>query len=240
MRRQTLIVSLVSFIVLIILVGSLYRVNSLRGNLSTAAAVQGAVVNGTVINLEGQAIPGADVVAVLARGSVGRRPHALTDAQGNFTIAGLKPGQYFIGAEKASSGYASNRDSFASAGFAEVPQVSFVGNEIVSGIIVRLGPKAATLSGVITDAKTKKPIQNVEITLRRADNPQYFYSTGPNDPKTWNRFRILVPPVPFTVEVKAPGYKDWQFSKDGFGKRMDAVRLASGQRKELTIALQPR
>ncbi len=167
-------------------------------------------------------------------------PHTITDARGDFTIAGLEPGTYFMEARKESEGYASNRYAFASAGLAEIPQIDLLKDQAVSGVIVRFGPKSAKLTGQVIDAKTRKPIELADITLRRADNPKYFTSIGLNDPKANNRFHVLVPPLPFTIEVKSSGYEDWTYSNDGSGKHMDAIQLASGARKDLIIALHPK
>jgi hypothetical protein len=240
MRKQILICSLVG--VVLVTIGTRYfqAVKSVTGNSQATTYQHGAVIIGTVLSLEGQAIAGADVFAVSARGSRGMRPHTTTDSKGNFTIAELKPGTYYIGAEKESEGYASNRDSFASAGLAEVPQIVLVENQVVSGVILRFGPRSAKLTGQVINAKTKKPIEVADIVLRRADNPKHFYSIGLNDPKVNNRFKVLVPPLPFTIEVTSVGYENWTYSRNGSGKHKNALQLVSGQRKDLTILLQPK
>ena len=143
------------------------------------------MISGTVVNLEGRPIAGADVFAVSTRGSRGPRPHTLTNAQGNFTIGGLEAGTYFMEARKESEGYASTVDSFPSHRFTQVPRIVLLENQVVSAVILRFGPKSAILTGQVIDAKTKKPVE-ADIILRRADNPKYFYSTGPNDPKVNN------------------------------------------------------
>lgn len=84
---------------------------------------------------------------------------------------------------------------------AEVPQIVLLANQIVNGVTVRFGPKSAKLTGRIIDASTKKSVEDAQITLRRANNPKQFYSTSVE-----NKFNVLVPPLPFTVEVKALGY----------------------------------
>jgi 5-hydroxyisourate hydrolase-like protein (transthyretin family) len=67
-----------------------------------------------------------------------------------------------------------------------------------------VGPKALKLFGHVVDAITKKPINGVRITLRRVENPGAFFETGIN---ASGSFRVLVPQVPFTLEVSAPGYE---------------------------------
>ncbi len=199
----------------------------LQGGSQAKSSSQGGVISGTVFNHEGRPVAKADVFAAPARGFRAILPHTLTDVDGKFKIAGLQPGTYFMGAEKTSEGYASNRDSFASAGLAEVPQIVLLENQIVNGVTVRFGPKSARLSGRIIDARTKKSVEDAQIILRRANNPKQFYSTSVE-----SKFNVLVPPLPFTVEVKASGYQDWKYSS--------SLTLSSGQRRGLVVSLQPK
>jgi len=185
-----------------------------------------------VVNPAGQPVAKADVVAYdVTRGSRGPRPHAVTDEAGNFEIAGLEAGTYYMSAQKESEGYASTIDGFHSAGLITVPSVSVTDNQVVEGIILHLGPKSGRLTGKIVDTRTKSPIQQAAITLRRADNPEQFYGTSSE-----SKFSLLVPAVPFTIDVEAKGYKKWTYT-DASGKHV--LRLTSGQRKELTISLDP-
>jgi protocatechuate 3,4-dioxygenase beta subunit len=239
MRKPTLAGLLLAALIITIVAGPFRAAKPARGGVQGGATPQGATVTGRVTNPEGEPIAGAEVVAVSARGSRGRRPRALTDGQGSFTITGLKPGTYFLDAKKEDDGYTSLRSSFHSAGLADIPQVTVAENQTISDLIVRLGPKGAKLTGQITDAVTGEPVADAEITLRRADNPSHFYSFGPNEPKMRGRFKVMVPPVPFTIEVKAPGYEDWTYSGDGSGKHADALQIGGGDLRHLTIALRP-
>jgi hypothetical protein len=239
MRKPTLAGLLLAALIVIVGAGPFRTARQVRGGVQGSAAAEGATVSGRVTNPEGEPIAGAEVVAVSARGSRGRRPRALTDGQGSFTITGLKPGTYFLDAKKEDEGYPSLRSSFHSAGLADIPQVTVAENQTVSDIVVRLGPKGAKLTGQITDAVTGEPVADAEITLRRTDNPSHFYSFGPNEPKMRGRFKVVVPPVPFTIEVKAPGYENWTYSIDGSGRRADALQIGGGDLRHLTIALRP-
>ncbi len=53
------------------------------------------------------------------------------------------------------------------------------------------------------------------------------------------KFKILTPPVPFTMEVEAEGYETWRYSSDGSGKHLSPMQISRGEKKEMTIALQP-
>lgn len=236
MRKQPISTSITVAIVVVFLsaIGLRISGNLVRGDAMTQHEQQSAMINGTVFDHENQPLAGAEVIAVSSRPSIGRRPQSVTNAAGNFTIGGLHPGTYYIEAKKESEGYVSNRSSFASAGLAELPEITIAGTEILSGVAVRLGPKAARLTGEIFGGKNRAPVENAQIILRRSDNPNHFLSTGPNDAHIWNRFSILVPPRPFTVQVKAAGYEDWTYNDNG----AHTLTLSSGQSKHLIISLQ--
>lgn len=238
MSKGTFVSSTIVALLILIASSSFHAVNrALKPSQNSGqdeSSIQGGVIAGTVVNLEGQPVAKAEVIARPDRGYRGILPHALTNAKGNYRIGELEPGTYTIAAHKESEGYADTIATFYSAGFIESPRVTLLDSQVVDGIIIRFGPKSASLTGRIIDAKTKKPIEDAGITLRRADNPKYLYSTGVE-----KRFKVLVPPAPFTIEVKAEGYEDWKYSNDGSGKRADALLLASGATKDLTIALRP-
>ena len=230
MSKKVLNRSLMLLLAAFIISGSLCAVKSTHSKTENRI-YQGAEISGTVINHEGRPVAEAQVIASPARGHTGILPHTFTDAKGNFRIVGLNPESYFM----ESDGYASTFGTFHSAGLAEAPLISVAENQAVTGVILRFGPKSARLTGRIIDAKTKKSVEDAEIILRRASNPKQFYSTS-----SQSKFNVLVPPVPFTIEVKSYRYEDWSYSNDGSGKHMDALRLASGQRRDLTIALHPK
>src|SRR5437660_11955328 len=114
MRKEILIGSLALVLLILFASGSFYAVKPLQTKQKSSP--QGSVISGTVVNLEGRSMSGADVLAVPAGGFRGILPHTVTDAKGSFTIAGLEPGTYFMEARKESEGYASTRDSFTSHG----------------------------------------------------------------------------------------------------------------------------
>src|SRR5205085_12183279 len=211
-----------------------YALKPSQNNIQDKGSIQGGVIAGTVVNLEGQPVAKAEVIARPARGYRGIHPHAFTDAKGNYRIAELEPDTYYVAAHKESEVNADTIATFYSAGFTESPSVTLLDSQVVDGVIIRFGPKSARLKGRIIDAITKKPIQNAGVTLRRADNASSLYGFSSE-----SKFSVLVPPIPFTIEVEADGYEDWKYSNDGSAKHADALLLASGATKDLTIALHP-
>src|SRR5438270_2887805 len=108
MRKQIMIGSIT--ITLLVLIGSssFYGVNyALKPSQNSGqdkSSIQGGVIAGTVVNLEGQPVAKAEVIARPARGYRGILPHALTDAKGNYRIAELEPDTYSVAAHKESEG----------------------------------------------------------------------------------------------------------------------------------------
>jgi hypothetical protein len=105
-------------------------------------------------------------------------------------------------ASKEEDGYPQLTSTFYAGTKSIIQQITLNENEVSSGNVIRAGPKALKLFGHVVDAVTKKPVNGARITLRRVDNPGAFLEKGLNA-----RFRILVPQVPITVEVSAPGYE---------------------------------
>lgn len=194
-------------------------------------------IAGQVLDAEGQPVAGFDVFAANVDLLTGALITATTDKQGKFLIKGLPPGTYEVKGYKADS-YPLTVSAFHN-DFAIPPRVIVYENQVTQDAEIRLAPKPARLIGLVVDIMTDKPIENALITLRRADNPASALLIGHNSLEEKGKFKILVPPVPFTIEVKAPGYEDWTYSSDGTGKHKDALQLAREETKKLTIALQP-
>ncbi len=121
------------------------------------------------------------------------------------------------------------------------PQINIIENQVAENVLIQLGAKGSILTGRIIDAATRKPLTVCTITMRRTDNPENLFITGPTEPGERERgvFKLLIPARPFTIEVTAPGYETWHYSNDGLGKHADALNLEKGETKKLTIALQP-
>lgn len=197
------------------------------------------MVKGQVLDMKGQSVSNAIVLALETEvGMAGKVPMAYTDRRGMFLFKRLPPGTYEISVEKREDGYPPTYLSFYSAGFVEVPRVTVYEQQTISDVVARLGPKATKLVGSIIDATTNEPIKNlqdVQITLRRVDNPEISYSTGPD---IEGNFDILVPSAPFTLEVSAPGHEKWDRRSDELNdKRARTPRSASSDIQEITILL---
>lgn len=193
-------------------------------------------IEGYVEDEDGRPVSGATIYARRVDLIKGIEPSANSDKEGRFLIKNLAAGTYTVYGEKEADDYPSTNSAFYSANSTPPVRAEVVEGQVSRGIRVQLGPKAARLVVRTLDATINRPIknlENVQITLRREDNPNYSYSTGPN---TEGEFSIPVPPVPLTIEVSAPGYEPWTYSEEGKA-RPGSLKLNPGETKRLDIAL---
>jgi len=228
MQRQTLVSLLV--VGVLIVAGGSYALNRSPHIHQNIAETSGTIA-GHVLDVEGQPVAEAQVYADRTDSPMGRRlPFVLTDKEGRFLIKGLASGTYTVSAAKENDGYAPTDSPFHSVNLTPPPQVTVYEQQTTSNVTLYLGPRATKLVGRVVDASTNKAIknlQNVQITLRRMDYPDYSYSTGPD---LDGEFNILVPSVPVTIEVSASGYEK---------RRLDALQLRQEEVKRLDISLRP-
>ena len=204
--------------------------------LAQSAQDKGAVL-GVVVDLGGKPVSGATVVAWppdRAGPTLFTGPR--TDGQGKFTMENLSPGLYWVVAIKENEGYPDATSTFYSPP-AKVTELTVQAGRVAKGVVVRVGPKAGRLIGRIADGVTGQPPPRAMIVFYEAESPQDYMGTGPD---VHGRFSILVPSMKaFRMRVSAPGYATWYYGADGTEERVQPLRLASGEGKELTIRLKP-
>jgi Carboxypeptidase regulatory-like domain len=197
-------------------------------------------VEGRVLNADGQSIAGAKIFAERADVLQSRLRSSYSDKDGNYRIEIGEPGLYTIYGSKEEDGYPLNVSGFHRESSILIPKVTVTQNQVVKGVNINLGSKASALEGVIIDATTSLPISKVTITLRRADNPEMLYRIGAAEEKKGGKFKVLVPHVPFTIEVSAPGYETRTYNADGAGNLLESLSLNPGETKRLNITLRRR
>ncbi len=208
-------------------------------NMNRRAAPQFGGGEGTVVDNNGQPISGAEVLAEKSGFLSGAIPRALTDKLGKFTFKELSPGTYELTAQKDDDGYPSSDSAFhyGRTPFAKT-QVTVNENQVTRNVVVKIGIKMSLLVLHVVDAATKEPVKKSKLTLRRLDNPEFMYMTGPYDVEGADK-KIPVPSIPFTVEVSAPDYEIWRYRKEGSLKQADSLQVAPDETKELTVLLRP-
>lgn len=202
--------------------------------LSVAAERNTGLIDGTVVNEEGQAVKGATVTAFPTdRGISGIVPHADTDETGHFAIHGLWWGEYAVSGMKEDEDYPDVSGAFYSG---QIQPISLTAQHPAATVTIRLGPKAGVLIGTVTDAVTGAPLNPV-VEFRRASQPNYFLrGTGLVKAK----YRVLVPSdTDVTMKVWLDGYQAWYYPGIVDESASTSLRLESGQERTLDIQLQP-
>jgi Carboxypeptidase regulatory-like domain len=167
---------------------------------ASPAAKPGSI-QGTVLGEDGQALTGATVFAFSdLRGQF----RATTDANGKFVLTGVPAGDVYLDAFKESDGYPYNFFAFYGVPGRKTPKVSVTPGMQTQGVVIKLGPKAATLHLDITQADGSAVNGAVDIEFTR-DDVSAPYSEGARIHHT-----MFVPSnVPFRFSVTVPGYKPW-------------------------------
>lgn len=193
-------------------------------------------ISGRVLDSDGMPVEKVIVKAENSARPTRLVPQAETNQAGEFTITGLAPGQYELYTHKEEDGYPRTEFNLYDVGLPN-PQVTVYSRQSVQGITLRLGPKAALLTGQVIDAVTRQPLQHADITVRRVDLPNRFLRTGLSLPVELGEFKLLVPAVAITVEVKENGYEDWYYKSDDQGRKPSSLLLEPNTTKHLMIAL---
>lgn len=199
--------------------------------------VSSYVISGNVHDGAGHYVPGVVVCAfpIEEDRTQGVRC-GRSDAEGKFTIKVTKAGKYILSSKKLLDGYMPQRRVFYKNPSAPEPEVTVGGGNTNSFVSVNLGPKNGTLAGSNLDAATGLPVEDAQIILCHAANPQICFSTSAKDKA--GKFSVLTPHVPFTLRIAADGYEDW-FGLDGSDKGK-AIAVTSGAKTELTAYLKRR
>lgn len=191
-------------------------------------------ISGTVINERGAPVSGARVRVDPLEG----RPRSdvvesvESDDKGHFVLADLKATTYKIFAMKESAGYPNTAFAFYSNH--EFQTVSLSAAHPTANLIVKIGPRAGIIRGMVRSAATGQPV-DVALLLRRASAPQNWMSISepPN-------FKAQIPAdTDVILEVSAPGYRTWYFGGPMDTLKRTPIRLKSDEELTLNIQLQP-
>lgn len=186
-------------------------------------------IRGRVLDDKNRPVAGAEVEAMGPMG--GLTQSARTNHRGVFTIRDVDVSYnktYTLIPTKEEAGYGHPFNRFYMGRPVKPPEVTLRENQTVSCGDLYLGPQGGRLTGTIRDSKTNRPITiPQQMVLRRVDDPNLKNSHGLDAD---GRFSVLVPAVPFTVEVSAPGYQK---------KELGSIRLKAGEIKHIDILLTP-
>jgi len=211
----------------LVLPGALRPVEAQPPRAAPRRADGTGAIHGLVLNAEGQPVARAFVTVERENLTKGLMRFAETDGEGKFVIRGLEPMTYRVYASKEADGYPPPTSTFHTGGGVLIQQVNVVAGQAAPDVVIQLAPKASVLIGRVTNGRNRGRAARAQVTLRRADKPDYYYTTGATPQGT---FRVLVPTEPFTVEVSAPGYET---------ARMPPLQLKPGEVRRVEVALQP-
>jgi hypothetical protein len=198
-------------------------------SLSAQVALSQGVIRGKVIDENGVPLVGAQVHAELHGVPMGKAiRYVQSNGDGSFVIDRLDFGTFDVNGGKEQDGYPqSDWSLYADKALATVT-ISL--ERPTADVVLRLGPKAATLVGAVRDQVTGKPM-NSAFLIRRSEN-RWVSTSAPPD------FHFLIPSdTPIDVEVSAPGYKTWRYA-DEFGGG-SPLQLQSATEKRLEVELTP-
>lgn len=193
-------------------------------------------IEGHVYDPDGKLISGANVYAERTDALMSRALFGVSDENGKFLIEYLSPGRYIVYASKESDGYPITTSSFYYTEHITFPEIIVNERQVTSNVKVNLGAKVPKLILRITDAETNKPIRSAHIILQHADNPNYFYSSNVS-PLGNEDLEILVPAIPFTMEISAPKYRVWHYKPPNSSS--NSLQLERGEIKRLDIPMRP-
>jgi hypothetical protein len=147
------------------------------------------------------------------------------DADGNFDIrVPLETNRIF--AENPQAGYQAANNPMEQG----VP-VNLNELEPVANVTIKIGPSPAEIVLDVVDRSTGKPVSAFVVRWIRIDDAPVAATDS-------NKNRILVPPnVELLLTVRSPGYERW-FYTDVSARSRPILRLASGERKTISVELE--
>jgi hypothetical protein len=165
---------------------------------STPASIQG-----TVLGEDGRPLASATVYAY---SDMRKQIHAASNAKGNFLMPDAPTGVVYIDAFKETDGYPNNFFAFHKAIGEELHKIAVEPGAHIQGLVIRLGPRAATIHLEITESNGA-PVAGGVVEFKREDNT----NTGSYSDSAKPSYTTLVPSlVPFRFAVTVPGYKAWE------------------------------
>ena len=160
-------------------------------------------IHGTVLDQRGQPLDGATVFAQPEQ-EMRKQIRATSDAKGHFVLPGVPAGGVYIDAFKESDGYPYNFFAFYKPIGEQTPKVNVAPGMQTQDVVIKLGPKAATLQLDITQSDGSAVVGTAQLEFTRDDIPGP-YSVGARPHHT-----MFVPSlVPFRFSVTVPGYQPW-------------------------------
>jgi hypothetical protein len=202
--------------------------------LSGAGAPQDKTVTGSIqgvlLDRDSKPLSGATVYALPLEDM--RKPVAssTTDSVGQFSLPDLPAGVILIMAYKESDGYPNSLSAFFSPDGHPPASLTLGVGQVVIGLTVKLGARAAYLKFNITDENGNR--LNAGLRFTRDDQPGQYYGTAILGDEA-----MMVPSMPFRLTVEAEGYEPWHYGGANYTAKAGLITLKSGQTFNLAVRL---
>ena len=204
--------------------------------LATAQSAQPElIVKGRVLDAGGNPVVGAQVTAGPTWTLKGVTPTGRSDERGEFSVVVHQTGEFFVSATKPVERHQSTANRFYYPFAAKAALVTVVADQPAPFATVQFGPKEGMLAIRAVDMQTREPMKQVMISLCRTEAPKYCHrmsSVSPNGVHS-----VLVPDVPFTLQISAPGYTD-AFGEDLDQDGLQVMRIASEATRQIIVGME--
>jgi hypothetical protein len=190
-------------------------------------------ITGTVVDSQGHPAVGIKVAVLPLESTAMAISWKTTDRNGKWEFAGLKLIGYWLVTEDEPDGYPNTMSRLQQPN----PQLVYLTSDSPSAtVVIRLGPKAAVLSGSLTDAVTGAPIPNGGVELWRSNDAKR--SIGGRSVQA--QYKLLLPAnTAVGLKFSVPGYQPWYYPGVADALHATSLTLKSGQQKTLDVQLQP-
>jgi hypothetical protein len=191
-------------------------------------------ISGTVLDAAGSSVPSVRVHAGLLdnRTQSSIVQYVETDQNGHFTIDNLELGTYLMSTAKEEAGYPDTLFDFYRSG-KPLRVVLSPQSPVAARITITLGPKAATLSGTISNAVTGVRIP-AGVRLWRIDSPNIWFNASVSP-----TYSVQIPSgTAVGVQFHAPGYADWYYPGVSDASKAAALSLDASKTANIDVQLQ--
>lgn len=162
---------------------------------------------------------------------------ATSGDEGRFRLPLTKAGRYVLFTYNTEDGYVPLANPLYMHPAAVVPVVTLSDESPSRDVTVVAGPRAGRINVTAADASTNLPVEDVKLTMCRADDPRVCWSTSGKE--GGGKLSALAPLTPFSLRLTAEGYDAWH-GLGGADAAGAAVTVAPGQKVELSVFLRRR
>jgi len=194
-------------------------------------------ITGYVLDADGHLVLGAEVHARPSdRG--GLESQSLTNL-GRFNLSVNGPGRYLVYCFKDNRGYREIDEALVRLDPEGIPTVVVTDQSPKAVTVIRLRPRAAKLTVRLIDSETGRPLEKVQLKLRREHSPNDQFIKPLTAFHKNATIKLLLPSFPLRLSVSAAGYENWSYSDPSSEAPSARLLLAPDEAREITVALRP-